>query len=527
MPLLQMENITKTFPGVVANDSISFELEAGEIHALVGENGAGKTTLMKILYGLYEPDSGQISVKGSTVSIDNAKDAIRKGIGMVHQHFMLVPIFTVRENILLGDEVPERIVSAGEEAGSRSLWQRLKDVFFLDRNRATKRIQRIMTESRISVDVNEIVEELPVGIQQRVEILKVLYRGAEILVFDEPTAVLTPQEIKELFQTFRSLASQGRGIVFITHKLDEVLEVADRITVIRRGKIIETMPREGATKPKIAELMVGKPVLLSVDNPPAEPGETVLSVRNLSYTRDDGRRALDNINFELRRGEILGIAGVEGNGQSELVRTLFEKTSRAEGTVEFLGRDISHLDVRQRRDAGISHIPEDRHRYGLLMPFTLAENMVLGRHHRPPFVNKLQVMQRQKMREFAAGAIKEYDIRTPHERVPAHALSGGNQQKAIIARELSSEPALLLATQPTRGVDVGAQEFIYKQLVAAKTEGRAVLLVSADLDEVLSLSDRVAVIYEGKLIKEFSREEATREQVGYYMTGEHQGSDES
>ncbi len=521
MALLQMENITKTFPGVVANDSISFELEAGEIHALVGENGAGKTTLMKILYGLYKPDEGHILVRDSEVSIDNAKDAIRKGIGMVHQHFMLVPVFDVRDNILLGDEVPEKIPA--ESQTDRSFLQRIKDVFYFDQHRPNRRIRSIMEESKISVDVDAVVEELPVGIQQRVEILKVLYRGAEILIFDEPTAVLTPQEIQELFQTFRSLASQGRGIVFITHKLDEVLDVADRITVIRRGKIIETMPREGATKAKIAELMVGKPVLMNVENPPAEPGETVLEVKNLTYTRDSGTKALDGINFELRRGEILGIAGVEGNGQSELVWTLADRSKNAHGEIYFLGREISNLDVRQRRDAGISHIPEDRHRYGLLLPFTLAENMVLGRHHRPPFVNKAQVMQRRNMREFAANAIREYDIRTPHERVPAHALSGGNQQKVIIARELSAEPALLLATQPTRGVDIGAQEFIYRQLIAAKKEGRAVLLVSADLDEVLSLSDRIAVIYEGRLIKHFSREEASREQVGYYMTGEQPG----
>jgi simple sugar transport system ATP-binding protein len=524
MALLQMENITKTFPGVVANDSISFELEAGEIHALVGENGAGKTTLMKILYGLYKPDDGRILVRDAEVHIDNAKDAIRKGIGMVHQHFMLVPVFNVRDNILLGDEVPEKIAGTGGDSGAaagRSPLQRLKDIFYLDQRRPIGRIRQIMEDSKISVDINEVVEELPVGIQQRVEILKVLYRGAEILIFDEPTAVLTPQEIRELFQTFKSLAAQGRGIVFITHKLDEVLEVADRITVIRRGKIIETMPREGATKPKIAELMVGKPVLMSVDNPEAEPGETVLQVKNLSYTRDAGTKALDGIDFELRRGEILGIAGVEGNGQSELVRTLSERSKNAQGEIYFLGKEISSLDVRERRDIGISHIPEDRHRFGLLLPFTLAENMVLGRHHRPPFVNKAQVMQRQNMREFAANAIREYDIRTPHERVPAHALSGGNQQKAIIARELSAEPVVLLATQPTRGVDVGAQEFIYRQLIAAKKEGRAVLLVSADLDEVLSLSDRIAVIYKGRLIKHFTRDEASREQVGYFMTGEH------
>ncbi|MFW5728490.1 MAG: ABC transporter ATP-binding protein [Spirochaetota bacterium] len=521
MALLQMDEITKTFPGVVANDGISFDLNAGEIHALVGENGAGKTTLMKILYGLYKPDEGIIRVRDNEVAIANPKDAIRKGIGMVHQHFTLVPVFTVSENILLGDEIPEKIETP--QQGRGSFLERVRDIFFLDHRRAEERIKRVMEQSKITVDLGEITEELPVGIQQRVEILKVLYRGAEILVFDEPTAVLTPQEIRELFATFRDLAQQGRGIVFITHKLDEVLAIADRITVIRRGKIIETMPREGATKQQIAELMVGKPVLLSVDNPPAEPGEVVLSVRNVTYSTPDGRKALDEIDFELRRGEILGIAGVEGNGQTQLIRALSESSPHVTGEIHFKGQEISHMDVRQRRDVGISHIPEDRHRYGMIMPFTLAENMTLGRHHRPPFVNKLQIIQRRNIREFAAKTIREYDIRTPSETLPAHALSGGNQQKAVVARELSTEPDVLLASQPTRGVDVGAQEFIYKQLVAAKRAGRAVLLISADLDEVLSLSDRIAVIYKGKLIKEFAREEATREKVGYYMTGEHEG----
>ncbi len=510
MSLLTMTDIRKTFPGVVANDGVSLELEAGEIHALVGENGAGKTTLMKILYGLYKPDSGTIAVHDSDVTIAGPKDAIGKGIGMVHQHFMLVPVFTVLENIVLGSES----LAEGGRAAAKLL---------LKTQDARKRVEELMEANGLRVPLDTPVEELPVGLQQRVEILKILYRGADILVFDEPTAVLTPQEVEELFETFRELCDQGKGIVFISHKLDEVLLVADRITVIRRGRIIETLPAEGATKAKIAELMVGKPVLLSLDNPPPEEGQTILEVKNVTLLRENGIPALSDISFEVRGGEIYGIAGVEGNGQSELLSVLSDRVRISSGQILLNGQDVSTLDVRQRREAGIAHIPEDRHRFGLILPFTLAQNMVLGRHHRPPFVNRLTVIQRDAVREFADKTIEEFDIRTPSSDVPAHALSGGNQQKAIIARELSADPQLLLASQPTRGVDVGATEFIYKQLVAAKTDGRAVLLISADLDEIMSLSDRIGVIYNGKISKEFDARDVTKETIGLYMTGEGEG----
>lgn len=513
MALLRMEGITKTFPGVVANDSVSLDLEPGEVHALVGENGAGKTTLMKILYGLYKPDAGKIFVDDQPTVVGNPRDAIRKGIGMVHQHFMLVPVFSVLDNIVLGQEEPI-------QEQPRPFLDRLKDALYRDTEAPRERIEKLMRDNRLQIDLDKRVGDLPVGIQQRVEILKILYRGARALVFDEPTAVLTPQEVEELFRTFEELSSQGKGIVFITHKLDEVLRVADRITVIRRGKIIRTMPREGATKSKIAELMVGKPVLLKVDNPPAEPGEAVLKVENLNARDDRGAKVLSDINLEVRAGEIVGVAGVEGNGQSELVRAVSQKMRLEGGEILLNGESILEWDIRKRREAGIAHIPEDRQRYGLLLPFSLADNLVLGRHHQPPFVNALQFRRHGAVRAFAREAIEQFDIRTPSEVTTAEALSGGNQQKVIVARELASEPRLLLATQPTRGVDIGAQEFIYKQLVEAKRAGKAVLVVSADLDEVLTLSDRICVMYQGKIVHRVSRAEATKEGVGYYMMGE-------
>ena len=521
MALLRMDGITKVFPGVVANDSISFDLQRGEIHALVGENGAGKTTLMKILYGLYSPDGGDIYIRDEQVRIHNPKDAIKKGVGMVHQHFMLVRPFTVTENIILGEENTEL---AEVERENPSLLQRflsrLRRLLALDTAGPMKRISELMEKNRISVDQRARIEDLPVGLQQRVEILKVLYRGAEILVFDEPTAVLTPQEVDELFNTFRRLTEQGKGVIFISHKLDEVLDVADRITVVRRGKIVETMPKSEADKQKLAELMVGKPVLLSVDNPPPQPGEVVLEVENVTFRNDEGIVTLDGINLEIREGEIYGIAGVEGNGQNELARVLMERVALESGTVRLYGEELDRYDIRERRDLGIGFIPDDRGRFGLILPFSLADNLVLGRHHRAPFVNGAEFIQRQAIQSFARQAIEDYDIRTPSEAIPAHALSGGNQQKVIIARELSSEPKLLVASQPTRGVDVGAMEFIYKQLVSAKEQKKAVLLISADLDEVMSMSDRIGVIYKGRIIKTFDRESANKEEVGFYMMGE-------
>ncbi|MBL8965395.1 MAG: ABC transporter ATP-binding protein [Spirochaetaceae bacterium] len=498
--LLRMEGITKIFPGVVANDKISLDLRKGEILALVGENGAGKSTLMKILYGLYRPDSGDIFIGGKKARIAGPKDAIARGIGMVHQHFMLVPPFSVLENVVLGSETARFGVLRNEEPA--------------------RKIAKLVEDNNLAVELDAVVEDLPVGLQQRVEILKVLYRGAEILIFDEPTAVLTPQEADELFKTFRQMRAQGKGIIFISHKLDEVLDIADRITVIRRGKVIKTLPRAEATKPLIAELMVGKPVLLNVDNPRIPAGETVLKVEGLCYADPDGHETLHEVGFEVRAGEIYGIAGVEGNGQSELVRSIAYRIPVKKGDIKLQGGAIQSLEVRERRERGVAHIPEDRHRYGLLLPYSLADNFVLGRHFKAPFVNKAAMQNRKEIADFAKRLIKDFDVRTPSELTPAHALSGGNQQKVIIAREMSSEPKLLLANQPTRGVDVGATEFIYKQLVEAKKRGAAVLLVSADLDEVMSLSDRIGVMYKGRIIKEFGRDETTKEEVGFFMMGE-------
>jgi simple sugar transport system ATP-binding protein len=498
--LLEIREITKHFPGVTANDKVSLDLRAGEIHALVGENGAGKTTLMKILYGLYRPDGGSISVQGSRIHLRGPRDAIRCGIGMVHQHFMLFPPFTVLENVILGEEKHQLgVLSAAAQK---------------------KQLAAITEENRLTVDLDARVEDLSVGIQQKVEILKILFRGAAILIFDEPTAVLTPQEVEELFRTFREMKRRGKGIIFISHKLDEVLGIADRITVIRQGRIIETMNRADATKPKIAELMVGKPVLLEVERPFMQRGKTVLEVKDLKVPSPRGYMAIDGLNLSIHAGEIFGIAGVEGNGQSELVRAVAEGVDMESGDIFLEGMSIRSWPVRKRRENGIAHIPEDRQKYGLLLPFSVAWNLVLGRHHRPPYATRFQTINSGAIRQSARKVIETFDIRTPSETTPANALSGGNQQKAVVAREISAGPILLVASQPTRGVDVGATEFIHRQLMNARSEGKAVLLVSADLDELLSLSDRVGVIFKGRIIKEFTHEQAVKEEVGLYMTGE-------
>ncbi len=498
--LLEMRGITKRFPGVTANDRVSFDLRSAEVHALVGENGAGKTTLMKILYGLHRPDSGSVLVRGKPVAIRGPREAIRLGIGMVHQHFMLLGPFTVLENITIGDETS--VAGVLTQAGPR------------------QKIVSLVRENQLAVDPDAKVEDLSVGLQQQVEILKILYRGADILVFDEPTAVLTPQESSELFRTFQEMKRQGKGIVFISHKLDEVLEVADRITVIRQGRVVETMPRAGATKQRIAELMVGKPVLMEVERQSMEPGSAVLEVRDLRMRSPRGYDVLDGLSLTVHAGEIYGIAGVEGNGQSELVHAITEGVETQSGDILLEGRSVRRWTVRERRDRGIAHIPEDRQREGLLMPFPLTWNLVLGRHHRQPFSSRLQIVNRRAIREYARDVIERYDIRTPSEDTPANALSGGNQQKAVVAREINTGARLLVAAQPTRGVDIGATEFIHRQLLSARAAGRAVLLVSADLDELLSLSDRIGVIFKGRIIREFSHDTAARDEVGLYMTGE-------
>jgi ABC-type uncharacterized transport system ATPase subunit len=498
--LLELRDITKQFPGVTANDKVSFDLRPGEVHALVGENGAGKTTLMKILYGLHRPDSGTIAVDGAHISIRGPRDAIRRGIGMVHQHFMLFPPFSVLENIVIGEEAHTAGVLATHVQRGR--------------------IAALMEANGITIDLDARVEDLSVGIQQRVEILKILFRGARILIFDEPTAVLTPQEVEELFRTFRALTNQGKGIIFITHKLDEVLSIADRITVIRQGRIVRSMDRAGATKRSIAELMVGKEVLLDVQRPPLDLGGTVLEVKDLKVRSARGYLAVDGISFAVRAGEIYGIAGVEGNGQSELVRAIAEGAHVEAGDILLSGTSIRAWSVRRRRENGIAHIPEDRQKFGLLLPFSLAQNLALGRHHKPPFSTLAHTINSRAIRASAREIITRFDIRTPSETTPANALSGGNQQKAVVARELSADPKLLVAAQPTRGVDIGATEFIHRQLIAARTAGKAVLLVSADLDELLSLSDRIGVIFKGRIIREFDHDNAVREEVGLSMTGE-------
>ena len=503
MSILSMEGIQKVFPGVVANDEVTFSVDAGEIHALVGENGAGKTTLMRILYGLSRPDAGAIRLDGEAVQIRSPRDAIRRGIGMVHQHFMLVPPFTALENIILGEETHAAGVLRMAEP--------------------ERRIRELMSANGLEVDLRARVEDLPVGLQQRVEILKILYRGAKVLIFDEPTAVLTPQETAQLFRTFRDMAAGGRGIVFISHTLDEVLEIADRITVLRRGRVVRTLPRAGATKALIAELMVGKPVLLHVEKPPFSPGALVLELKNLSVPAERGGAALREVSLGVRSGEIYGIAGVEGNGQSTLVRAIAEGERQATGDILLEGRSIQDWDVRKRREAGITHVPEDRHRYGLLLPFAVADNSVLGRHHLRPYVDAFQWIDRRAIREHAKRVVADFDVRTPSVATPASALSGGNQQKLILAREISARPKLLLAAQPTRGVDVGATEFIYRQLVEARSQGAAVLLISADLDEILSLSDRIGVMYRGRIVRELEASEATKEVVGVAMMGESSG----
>jgi general nucleoside transport system ATP-binding protein len=498
--LLEMREITKRFPGVTANDKVSFNLRPGEIHALVGENGAGKTTLMKILYGLHRPDSGSILVRGVPVSIRGPKEAIRLGIGMVHQHFMLFSPFTVLENVTLGEET--HTAGVLRPSGPR------------------QKIAALVGENRLAVDPDAKVEGLSVGVQQRVEILKILYRGATILVFDEPTAVLTPQEASELFKTFREMKRQGKGVIFISHKLDEVLEVADRITVIRQGRVVQTMDRAEASKPRIAELMVGKPVLMEVDRVPMEPGRVVLEVRNLGIRSPRGYSVVDGLSLSVHAGEIYGVAGVEGNGQTELVKAIAEGAVVESGEILLEGVDVRRMSVRERRERGIAHIPEDRQKEGLLLPFSVAWNIALGQHQKRPYASRLQLINRKAIRDHARQVIAQYDIRTPSEDTPANALSGGNQQKTVVAREIGTGAVLLVAAQPTRGVDIGATEFIHRQLLTARAAGRAVLLVSADLDELLALSDRIGVIFKGRIIREFTHDLAVREEVGLYMTGE-------
>jgi simple sugar transport system ATP-binding protein len=498
-PLLELRGITKRFPGVLANDHIDFTLNESEILALLGENGAGKTTLMNVLYGLYTPDEGEILVRGQKITIQNPRDAIAHGIGMVHQHFMLIPVFTVTENVMLGDES----VKAG---------------IVLDRQAAAQRIREIAIQFGLKVNPDALVEDLPVGVQQRVEIIKVLYRQADILIFDEPTAVLTPQEVDELFNVFHSLIDQGKSIIFISHKLDEVLAISDRIMVLRNGRVVGSAIPAEATEHSLASMMVGREVMLEVERPPVEPGELILEVEDLHVHDDRHLPAVDGVSFNIRAGEVLGVAGVQGNGQTELVEALTGLRAIEAGLINLLGRDIVGASPRRVRELGSAHVPEDRQRDGLILSFSVADNMVLNTYYEPPFASGIG-LRIAKIAETAAERVERFDVRTPGIQVPVANLSGGNQQKVIVAREFSRPIKLLIASQPTRGLDVGSVEYIHGQILQKRSDGCAVLLVSPELDEVMALSDRIAVMFEGKIIAILPAREATRERLGLLMAG--------
>jgi general nucleoside transport system ATP-binding protein len=497
--VLALVGITKQFPGVLANDSVDFELLESEVHALLGENGAGKSTLMNILYGLYHPDEGEIHLNGTRVAFSSAKDAIESGIGMVHQHFMLIPVMTVAENIVLAQEPTYVGV-------------------MLDFGEAKRRVRELSERFGLAVDPDARIEDITVAQQQRVEILKALYRGAEILVLDEPTAVLTPQEAKELFAIIAELKTQGKSIIFISHKLHEVLEVADRITVLRRGKKIDTVPKEGATEESLARMMVGREVLLRVDKAPAHPGDTLLAVDDLHVFDDRGIEKVRGISFQVRAREILGIAGVDGNGQTELIDALTGLRRASSGTITVAERTYpADSSPRDMLDAGVGHIPQDRQRRGLVLDFSIAENIALHDYCYEPD-SKNGWLYPGRLIERAATLIKDFDVRGGGPKTRAGGLSGGNQQKVIVAREVARNPQVLIAAQPTRGLDVGAIEYVHRRLVAERDEGRAILLVSLELEEVMSLSDRILVMFEGEIVGEYGPD-VTEEELGIAMTG--------
>jgi general nucleoside transport system ATP-binding protein len=495
---LELRGITKRFGRIVANDGVDFDLRPGEVHALLGENGAGKSTLMSILYGLYRPDEGEVIVDGRRVTIDSPSRAIELGIGMVHQHFMLVPVMTVAENIVLADEPRTR-------AG------------LLDVRAAAARVRELSDRFGLAVSPDAVIEDVTVGQQQRVEILRALFRDARILVLDEPTAVLTAQEARELFRVLRALRDDGHAIVFITHKLGEVLEIADRITVLRRGKRIDTVPAEGATEESLARLMVGRDVLLRVDKPPAQRREPVLEVRGLHVRDDRDLPAVQGVDLTVHAGEIVALAGVDGNGQSELVEAITGLRRSDQGTIAVCGRECTNAGARDVLDAGVSHIAEDRHRRGLILNFTIAENLAL-REYRTRTLSRMGWLFTKRMATRARSLIREFDVRGGEPETLAGALSGGNQQKCVIAREIAHNPRVLVAAQPTRGLDVGAIEFVHRRLVAERDAGRGILLVSLESEEVRSLADRILVIYEGRIVGEFPPD-ATEEELGIAMTG--------
>lgn len=496
--VIEMREITKKFGDFVANDKINLQLRKGEIHALLGENGAGKSTLMNMLAGLLEPTSGDIVVNGKTVNLDSPSKAASLGIGMVHQHFMLVEAFTVVENIILGSETTKHGV--------------------LDLKKASQDILDLSKKYGLAVDPNAKVEDISVGAQQRVEILKTLYRGADILIFDEPTAVLTPAEIEELMTIMKNLANEGKSIILITHKLDEIRAVSDRVTVIRRGKSIETVEIGGATNQDLAEMMVGRSVSFKTEKGPSEPKEVVLSIENLVVNENRGVPAVKNLSLELRAGEVVGIAGIDGNGQSELIQAITGLRKVKSGSIKIKGKDVVGLRPRQITEMNVGHVPEDRHRDGLVLDMMISENIALQTYYKEP-LSKNGILNYPNITSYAKKLMEEFDVRAASEVVPAKALSGGNQQKAIIAREIDRDPDLLIVSQPTRGLDVGAIEYIHKRLIQERDNGKAVLVVSFELDEILNVSDRIAVIHDGKIQGIVTPETTNKQELGILMAG--------
>ena len=496
---LELRGITKRFPGVVANDNVNLSLNTGEVLSLIGENGAGKSTLMSVLYGMYKPDEGEIVIDGTPLVFSSPADAIAAGIGMVHQHFMLVPVFTVAENVVLGVEPTGALGK-------------------LNIDEARRMVREISEKYNLDLDPDAVIEDLPVGVQQRVEIVKVLLRDAKVVVFDEPTAVLTPSEIIEFFEIVKTLVSAGRGVVFITHKLKEALKIADRIAVLRRGKVVGEVDPKAATESQIAEMMVGRPVQLTVEKNSAKAGDVVLKVTDLTVLDADGRTHVENVSFEVHAGEIVGIAGVQGNGQTELVEALTGLRKATSGVIALDGKDLTHSDPRERHQMGMAHIPEDRQRQGLVGGLSVAENLVLTRYHDDQFSHGV-IVDWEAADAIAETLITEYDIRTPNKETGVGTLSGGNQQKVIVARELSRDLRLTIAAQPTRGVDVGSIEYIHSRIVKERDAGTAVLIVSTELEEVMALSDRLLVMYRGKVVAELDPKKVTPMEVGLYMAG--------
>lgn len=496
--VIEMLNIRKEFPGIVANDNITLQLKPGEIHVLLGENGAGKSTLMNVLFGLYQPEKGEIKVKGKPVRITDPNIANDLGIGMVHQHFMLVDRFTVTENIILGKETTK---------GGK-----------IDIKKAEKEVREISERYGLAVDPQAKISDISVGMQQRVEILKTLYRGAEILIFDEPTAVLTPQEIKELIQIMKTLIQEGKSIILITHKLKEIMEVCDRVTVIRKGVGIGTVNVTETNPNELASLMVGREVTFKTDKTASKPQEQVLEIHDLNVKDSRGLGVVNNLNLNVRAGEIVGIAGVDGNGQSELIEAITGLRKSESGSIKLNGKEIVNMSPRKVTETGVGHIPQDRHKHGLVLDFPIGENMVLQTYYKVPF-SKKGVLNFKEIYSKATKLIKEFDVRTPSEYTLARALSGGNQQKAIIGREIDRNPDLLIAAQPTRGLDVGAIEYIHKRLIEQRDQGKAVLLISFELDEIMNVSDRIAVIYEGEIVAVVDPKQTTEQELGLLMAG--------